>query len=113
MFFGNIILLCSLVLSFSFNLAALWNVAITVRHRSQDLTSVYSGFASFFSFAGIVTWFIFALIAVRFVNTMTLGVWFLLFTAAIQFICYLHNRHYVNLFNKSAFYRQMLETDEL
>ena len=64
LFGGNIILLVSLVISFFFNLAAVWNVAITIRNRSKDLTSLYSGFAAFFSFAGIATWFIFALIAV-------------------------------------------------
>ena len=113
MFWGNIILLAFLIISFLFDAAAVWNVAFTIRNRSKDLTSVYSGFAAFFSFAGIITWFIFAWLAVKFFETMTFGVWFLLFTAAIQFVCYLHNRHYVNLFNKSIFYRQMLETEEL
>ena len=113
MFGGNIILLCSLIFSFIFNFASVWNVVFTVRNRSQDLTSLYSGFAFLFSFAGIISWFIFALIAVRFVNTMTFGFWNLLIISLVQWLCYLHNRHYVTLFNKSNFYRQMLESEEL
>lgn len=113
MFPGNVILLTFLLISFLFTVAAVWNLSITIRNRSNELTSVYSGFAVFFSFTGIMTWFIFALIAVQFVNTMTFGVWFLLVTAMIQFVCYVHNRYYVGVFNKSTFYRQMLDTDEL
>lgn len=113
LFGGNIALICCLVLSFIFDAAAVWNLAITIKNHTKVLTSVYSGLAAFFSFAGIFTWFIFAWSNIGFVYTMTFGVWFLLSTAAIQFICYLINRYYVNVFNKSAFFRQILETEEL
>ena len=81
MFFGNITLICSLALSWFFDAAAVWNLSITIRNRSKELTSIYSGFAAFFSLAGISAWLIFAFISVRFLDTMTWGLWFLLLTA--------------------------------
>ena len=75
MFGGNLILLCSLIFSFIFDLAAVLNLVFTVRNQPYALKSLYSGFAFLFSFAGIISWFIFAIIAVQFLSMMTLGFW--------------------------------------
>ena len=37
----------------------------------------------------------------------------LVLTSLTQFLCYLHNKYYVSMFNKAANFRQLLETDDL
>ena len=114
MFFGNLVLTFTLFLSWCFEVISLWKLSWMIRNRSiKQMSALFSGFAVFFSVAGIVTWFIFALIAVQFVDTMSFGVWLLFTIALLQFMCYLHCRYYVRIFNDAAFFRQVLGTDEL
>ena len=113
MFYGNLALLLSLILSWGFDLVSVWKLSWMIRSRSKEISAQYSGWAAFFSVAGITTWFVFAWLAVEFLDTMSFGVWLLISTSLMQFFCYLHNRYYVRMFNDSAFYRQVLGTDEL
>ena len=113
MFWGNLILLILLIISFCFNVAAVWNVSITIKNRSKSLTSLYPGFATFFSFAGVFIWFCFACSQIYLRHTMTFGVWILILTVLTQFLCYLNNKYYVRMFKKAASFREMLDTDEL
>jgi len=117
MFFGNVFLLSCLIASWVFNSIAIWNMIQTIRHqRYKDLSSAYAGFASGFSFLGIVTWFIATMVAVTFLNfwkTMTFGVPFLLITALLLLVCYLFSRYYVSRFNSAKFYSQILASDDI
>lgn len=108
MIIANAILIVCLVLSFCFEVAAVINLSVTIRKKSQQLTSVYSGFAALFSFGSIFIWFCFAISVFSFVDMMTWGLWFLVLTALTQFLCYLHSKYYCAMFNKASAFRHML-----
>ena len=100
-----------MVISWAFQAMTVYNLLVTLRHNIEGLKSVYSGFAVFFMFSGIVVWFISALCATGFVDTMTFGVWFMFTTTLLAFLSYLNKRYYVVRFSKAAFTQQILERD--
>ena len=50
-------------------------------------------------FSGIVVWFICALCATDFLDTMTFGVWFMFISTLFAFLSYLNKRYYVVRFS--------------